>query len=86
LFNIFYIHPEYNSEKYHGPILEDSISVDVGTRPRPFYFFEIKVNSDGFLNLHIELPVDSGEVKTEDGKIKKRYSYIKYLMARKKGE
>jgi len=39
VFSKFYICPEYDSNKYMGGTVEDSISVDVGSTESPFYFF-----------------------------------------------
>ena len=38
------------------------------------------------MNLNIELPLESAEYKIEEGKSAPRFSYIKYLLARKKSE
>ena len=44
----------------------------------------MKVESDGFINLNIELPLHSAEYFLDEGKSAPRFSYIKYIMARKK--
>lgn len=59
VFSKFYICPEYDSNKFDGRILEDSLAMMVEPNDQLFYFVELKVASDGFLNLNIELPVDS---------------------------
>ena len=35
------------------------------------------------MNINIELPADSADVKQDKGKVSKRYSYIKYFLAKK---
>ena len=85
VFSKFYICPEYNSDKFMGSILEDSLSVDVGYDDT-VNFFELKVKTDGFININIEVPVESAEYLMEEGKSAPRYSYIKYFMAKKKSK
>lgn len=70
IFSKFYICPKYTSDKLYGNLLQDSISVSVGVEnsSKPFYFFQLKVKSPGFLNLNIDLPLDSVEMKPDPTK------------------
>lgn len=73
--------PEYTSNKLAGALIEDSISMKYNN-PNQYYVFELNVRSSGFININIDLPWDSAEVKREDGIESRRYSYIKYFMAK----
>jgi len=74
--------PEYTSNKLSGNLIEDSIAIKYNN-PNEYHVFELNVQSNGFINLNIDLPWDSAEVISQDGKSSRRYSYIKYFMAKR---
>lgn len=86
MFNKFYITPEYNTEKLSGNLLQDSITLPIASQTAPYYVFEMKVRKAGFLNLNIELPFESADIRNENQQTYRHYSYIKYFLAKQKGD